>query len=196
MGWTRAAHRRESRGVHALAHTCSLGSFMELIKCIPTAHAPAQANLVGKLPNRSPWGVLVPAGDLLHCAFSGLFYPHCTLTPSSPSRRLERAFSVSGTSGGRCLVPLTSQASWADPATNLSASAAIPVQLLQAGPKQDGPGHLRIPSASGLPFLDKELKVTLLEGDVLVDFTSPAPLIPAFCFISPKSAGKKTKTVF
>lgn len=48
-------------------------------------------------------------------------------------------------------------------------------------------------SASGLPFLSKELKVTLLEGDVLVDFTSPAPLVPAFCFISPESAGEKKK---
>lgn len=52
---------------------------------------------------------------------------------------------------------------------------------------------LHAPSASGLPFLSKELKVTLLEGDVLVDFTSPAPLVPAFCFISPESAGEKKK---
>ena len=50
-------------------HTApSQESFMEHIKNISTAHAHAQANLVGKLPNRSPWGVFIPAGDLLHCA--------------------------------------------------------------------------------------------------------------------------------
>ena len=46
---------------------------MEHIKNISTAHAHAQANLVGKLPNRSLWGVFIPAGDLLHCALPGPF---------------------------------------------------------------------------------------------------------------------------
>lgn len=67
---------KRARDAHTLVHTHRLGSFMELVKCMPTAHTPARANLVGKLPNRSPWGVLIPAGDLLHCAFSGPFYPH------------------------------------------------------------------------------------------------------------------------
>ena len=46
---------------------------MEHIKNISTAHAHAQANLVGKLPNRSLWGVFIPAGDLLHCPLPGPF---------------------------------------------------------------------------------------------------------------------------
>ena len=55
-------------------HTApSQESFMEHIKNISTAHAHAQANLVGKLPNRSLWGVFIPAGDLLHCALPGPF---------------------------------------------------------------------------------------------------------------------------
>ena len=55
-------------------HTApSQESFMEHIKNISTAHAHAQASLVGKLPNRSPWGVFIPAGDLLHCALPGPF---------------------------------------------------------------------------------------------------------------------------
>lgn len=58
-------------------------SFVEL-KYIPTAHTHAQANLAGKLPNRSPWGVFTPAGDLLHCAFSGLFSSHFPLTQAAP----------------------------------------------------------------------------------------------------------------
>lgn len=48
-------------------------SFVGLDKYVPTAHTLAQASLVGKLPNGSPWGVFIPAGDLLHCAFSGPF---------------------------------------------------------------------------------------------------------------------------
>lgn len=41
--------------------------------------------LVGKFPNRSLWGVLTPAGDLLHCAFPGPFLYTLHTDPSAPA---------------------------------------------------------------------------------------------------------------
>lgn len=102
--------------VRTHTHTHEPGSFTGLFKRIPTARTLAQANLVGKLPNRSPWGVFIPAGDLLHCAFSGPFYPHSTPIPGSPSLRLERTFSVSSMSEDKQLAP--PQAFQADPDTD------------------------------------------------------------------------------
>lgn len=63
---------------HTHVHTHgapSRESVTELVKNIPTTHTHAQASLVGKLPNKSPWGAFIPAGDLLHCALSGPFLP-------------------------------------------------------------------------------------------------------------------------
>ena len=55
------------------------------LKYIPTTHTHTQASSVGKLPNRSPWGVPTPAEHLLHCASPGPFPSHVTPSPGGPA---------------------------------------------------------------------------------------------------------------
>lgn len=73
-------------------------------KDMPTAHAPAQASLLGSFQT-SLRGEPHPCGDLLCCAFLGPFLSHVTPVQAVRSLRLEPSLSGSRASGCKPGIP-------------------------------------------------------------------------------------------
>lgn len=137
---------------------------------------------VWEASSRSPWGAVLPAGDLLRCAFSGLFL--CVLhTDPRQTRGLSREppnprVAQSGVEGW-CSTPprrLPGLPLAADPCV----CARVRPRLRgcpRRPPERSSPAqpHAPAPPPPDLQFLGRELKITVfLYGNVLIiDFRFP-----------------------
>lgn len=137
---------------------------MALVKCTSAAHTHAQAGLVGKLPNRSPWGAFIPAEGLLPRALAA---PFLSTLHTGPRQTLSSRllYLYTARSGVKSWCPLPHEL----PCLLLATDVCVCVQSVPSRscsrPTPTAPQPMPSPCSAAallpdLPLLGKELKMT------------------------------------